>query len=394
MGCQILKSSKYVKSQVCKMNDAIDIAYACMIARQPCLFIGNPGTGKSHSFKLIANMFGSRDKDWFYQSITAKTSPEKLFGGIIAEKMLDGVEEYNLSVGAASFKGIIFDELFKSQHPAMMNMLLNFFDEEPTIFSGGKNHTPEWEYAFTTTNFEDLEDDLRYDPLWDRMAAKYVVNNLSHADSKTALKMVMQQSKSSQQMPKLSIEDLHLARKAAMAIEISDSIVDCFYEKVLPQLEKGDRCYVSQRKINSLFIGKKNHPSIIQSIAYMISDNSTEILGYVPYFVWQDRQTLNRLLDDVQSAIVVPSVKTYRQIVNDLEAFISQLESNSFASHELAQQKLNLLMNAVTTTVNSIADIDKKKVPDALRQKAASLSKKSKEIVDSMVIQTVNNMEF
>lgn len=394
MGCQVLESAKYVKSQVYKMNDAVDIAYACMIACLPCLFVGNPGTGKSHVFKLIAKMFGNRDADWFYQSITAKTSPEKLFGGIVAEKMLNGIEEYNLEVGAASYQGIIFDELFKSQHPAMMNMLLNFFDEEPTIFSGGKNHDPEWEYAFATTNFEDLDDDLRYDPLWDRMAAKYVVNNLSHADSKTALKMVMQQKKTSQQVPKLSIEDLRLARKAAMTIEISDSIIDCFYEKVLPQLEKGDRCYVSQRKINSLFIGKKGCPSILQSLAYVLGNDSTELLGFIPYFVWQDRQTLNKLLDDVQSVVTIPAVKIYRQVVADLESLIAQVEGNHFASHEIAQQKINLVLEATRSALTAISGLDREKVPDALRNKSKTLSMKAKQIIALNAVKAVNSMEF
>jgi MoxR-like ATPase len=392
MGCQILESAKYVKSQVFKMDVGVDIAYACMISRLPCLFVGNPGTGKSHTFKLVAKMFGERDKDWFYQSITAKTSPEKLFGGIIAEQMLNGVETYNLSVGAATKAGVIFDELFKSQHPAMMNTLLNFFDEEPTIFSGGKNVTPEWQYAFTTTNFEDLSDDLRYDPLWDRMAAKFVVNNLSHADSRTALSMVMIQRNVNQDLPKLTIKDLELARNVASNIEVSDDIIDTFYEKVLPILEKC--CYISQRKINSIFIGKTGCPSILQAIAYMTGGLSSDTLAYIHYFVWQDRQKLNKLIDEVTSAVTLPIIRVYRNIKKDLETLLSELQAGKYPQYEVAKQKTDIILEACKTSASAYSNNDKKKVPEELRKGVMQLTKDINEKVSSMVNKVLDDVEF
>jgi len=392
MGCKIIESMSAIKSQVYKMDAAVNLAYICMIAKLPSLFVGNPGTGKSHTFKLIAKMFGERDQDWFYQSITAKTSPEKLFGGIIAEDMLNGVETYNLDAGAATKIGNIFDELFKSQHPAMMNTLLNYFDEDPTIFSGGKNITPSWQWAFTTTNFEDLAEDLRFDPLWDRMAAKYIVNNLNSSDSRIALKMVAGQKGSSGNLPSLTVDDLLLARKTALASNISDDIIDVFYDKVLPILEK--YAYVSQRKITSIFVGKGSEPSIMQSIAYVTGDTSSESLGWLPYFCWQDTQTFSKMLAEVESVIVLPVVKTYRQIERDLTGFLEQAANGTFHNYDAANARLNMLLEATKASAGAYSASDKKKLPESLVSSVRSLSKHCKDAVDSMNNKLLADIEF
>lgn len=393
MGCQILESSNYVKSQVYKMDVAVDIAYACMLAKLPCLFVGNPGTAKSHTFKIIAKMFGERDKDWFYQSITAKTSPEKLFGGIVAEKMLAGIEEYNLSVGAATKVGNIFDELFKSQHPAMMNTLLNYFDEDPTIFSGGKNVKPDWEWSFCTTNFEDLPEDLRYDPLWDRMGAKYIVTGLDKSDSKLALRNAL--SKKSGQStkavsPKITLEDLNLARKAALSIEIDESIIDCFYDKVLPILDS----YVSQRKIHSIFVGKDGVPSVLQAIAYITKDNTTEILNYIPYFVWQDTDKLDKMLTDVAKVVTLPVITTYKTVKSQLEVVHKELDAGKFDTYEQAWQSFSIIQESIKQVVSAYSDADKAKVPENLRKEVARLTTLARNKIKSMLNKGLEEVEF
>lgn len=394
MGCQVLESAKYVKSQVYKMDTAVDIAYACMLAKLPCLFVGNPGTAKSHTFKLIAKLFGERDQEWFYQSITAKTSPEKLFGGIVAEKMLAGIEEYNLSVGAATKLGNIFDELFKSQHPAMMNTLLNYFDEDPTIFSGGKNINPDWEWAFCTTNFEDLPEDLRYDPLWDRMGAKYIVTGLNTTDSKVTLRKALAkksgQLTSAATSPKLTLNDLKLARNAALAIEINESIINCFYDKVLPILD----AYVSQRKIHSIFVGKEGVPSVLQAIAYLTNDTTTEILNHIPYFVWQDTDKLDKMLVDVAKVVTLPVITTYKTVKDQLEIVHRELDNGKFDTYEQAWQSFSIIQESIKQVVSAYSDADKSKVPETLRKEVASLTTLARNRIKSMLNKGLEEVEF
>lgn len=382
MGCKIIESMKYVKSRVYKSDVLVDLSYVCILGRLPMLMIGNPGTGKSHTSKIIAGMFGKRDEEWFYQSITAKTSPEKLFGGLIADKMLAGIEEYNLAVGAASKIGNIFDELYKSQHPAMMNALLNYFDENPTIFTGGKNVTPQWHWVFNTTNFEDLPEDLRFCPLWDRQGAKYLVRNLTASDSKKALLMCMQQEQKPQPAPTLTIADLELARKTALAIDCPADVIDTFYEKVLPILEK--YCYISQRKINSLFIGKPGNPSVIQSIAYTNGGQITdEVLGLIPYFCWQDVSTYDKLIQEVQKVIIHPVIVTYKEILGNVEALLSDIQAKKWQYSEALQQQ-KYLSDSITARISAYDETQKKKA-QSIRQQIGKKMKEIKAATDDLM---------
>lgn len=397
MGCKIIESIGYVKSQVYKMDVATDLAYICMIARLPMLMVGNPGTGKSHTSKIIAKMFGQRDMDWFYQSITAKTSPEKLFGGLVAEQMLAGVEEYNLSVGAATKIGNIFDELYKSQHPAMMNALLNYFDEEPSIFSGGKNVSPMWHWAFNTSNFEDLPEDLRYCPLWDRQGAKFLVRNLENEDSKEALKLVMGQRQKPATSPQLTVADLELARKAALNFTVAQETITVFYDKALPILQK--HCYISQRKINSLFVGKPGNPSILQATAYINYTDGEQVitpdlLSVMPYFCWQDTKTYDVLIAEVQRAIIPACVQVYLNIKTNLTKFNLDVKEGKYSSYEAAKQAQRTLSESVRIQVEAINIQERNRVPQKLRQECNSLTAANKAAVEALAHKALDNMAF
>ena len=385
MSCKVLESMAFTKSQVYKMDSTVEVMYACKLAKSPCLLIGNPGTAKSHVSKAIANQYGERDKDWFYQSITAKTSPEKLIGGLIAERMLEGIEEYNLSVGMASKVGNILDEVYKSQHPAMMNTLLAYFDESPTVFSGGKNVTPAYQWLFATTNFEDLPEDLKYDPLWDRFGAKVIVKNLSHSDSKNALKqsLTRKTDKTKQQEFKLTVDDLTKARGEALKLQITDNVIDFFYEKLLPTLEK--ECYVSQRKINSIFVGKPGYPSILQACAYIEGGEvTTETLRYIPYFCWQDCNSLDSLLKAFEKITVNPIVAVYKGLQKDFMEFIKQCDSGNY-SYDIAHSELARITEIAKTTTEAFSELDKKGIPQSLRTTLGKLAKKAKEVKDKLV---------
>lgn len=391
---KVLQSINYVKSQVYKMDTAIDLTYACLIARLPLLLIGNPGTGKSHLSKVFAGMFGVRDKDWFYQSITAKTSPEKLFGGLIAEKMLEGIETYNLSVGAATKTGVIFDELYKSHHPAMMDMLLSFYDENPTIFSGGVNITPDWHWAINTSNFEDLSEDLRYCPLWDRQGVKFIVNNLTHQDSRDALSLIQNLHKKPIPVPSLTVEDIEIARKEAMSFQCSDEVVSKFYDVVLPILEK--YAYISQRKIVSFFVGKKGHPSILQSLAYIlhaegdkIVDNS--LLAFLPYFCWQDIKKYDELLESVEKVLIPPCTKIYTAMINQWNLFVAEVERGKYADWKSADTQKKKILKSQEKT---IGEIDPKQKSDSsiarLRQELLSATHRADEATNKLAMQKVD----
>lgn len=382
---KIIQAMQVIEKQVVGMGDGVLLAFASMLSNTPCLFIGNPGTGKSHAFKLIASQQGNRDIDWFYQSITAKTSPEKLFGGIVADEMLKGIESYNLEVGAAVKKGNIFDEIFKSQHPAMMNALLGYLDEEPTIFTGGKNIKPEYQWIFATTNFEDIQHDLRFCPLWDRFGAKFMVNSLSKEESMNAL-MDALKNKGNQTKFNLSDKDLKDARDAASKIKLEDSCIKKFYEIIKQTIEK--YCYLSQRKIHQIFVGKNGFPSILQSLALLLRNKSitSKLLKYLPYFCWQDTAIFVNLKKEIEALCISKTEMAYLQIKKDYEGFIEKIDNNAFASYAIAQEQLDVLNDSIVRQLKSINPNEKSEVDEDLRNELAALKKSCADKVKTMQI--------
>jgi MoxR-like ATPase len=386
---KIFQALESVQSQITGMNEGILLAYASMLSNIPCLFIGNPGTAKSHTFKSIASQTGQRDIDWFYQSITAKTSPEKVIGGIVADKMLQGIEAYNLEVGAASKKGIILDEIYKSQHPAFMDMILSLLDEHPTVFTDGKNITPEYQWFFATTNFEDIDGtNLRFCPKWDRFGAKYVVKGLTDEQSKTTLlqQIGAKNNKQSALSVTLSDEDIADARNAAMTIKLEDSCIDKFYNIIKKTIEK--YCYLSQRKIHQIFVGKDGYPSILQSLALLLKQSSitSKLLGFMPYFCWQDLSIVDSLISDVQALCISKVEIIYQQIRKDYSDFADKIKNNAFKSYADAQQNLDILNDAVVKQTKTIKIEDRNEVDSSLRNDLNTIKKKCIALVKEMQI--------
>lgn len=363
---------QYVQSQVIGMDEEILIMFACQLAKVPYLLVGNPGTGKSHVSKTIANLYGKRDEAWFYQSITAKTSPEKIFGGIVAEEMLKGIETYNLAVGASAYKLNIFDEIFKSQHPALLGSLLSYFDENPTIFSGGQNKTPHWESVICTTNFEDLPDDAKTNPLWDRMVGRIIINNLSAEESKKALLSHMTKKNSKSQPAALSFEELAAAREEASKIKVPEAFLNLLFfaskDGKLPSVvEKVEslECYLSQRKINLLFGGKSGCPSVFQAIAYLLEEDkvSRTQLEYLPYFLWLEVKQFETLREALEVYTANNAETVYLTIMKALKQLRDNANIISEYTDEL-QLKFDELVQSMDSAIQemqkdgTIQDVD------------------------------------
>ncbi len=293
---KLIESKNIVASQVYGMDTLLTLAYACILSKSPLLVLGEPQMGKSHTLKLIASHFGERDKDWYYRSFTATTTPEMMFGYLVAEDMLQGRENYNLSSGAMAYKGLVLDELYKSKDKSLNDIMMSFLDESPTFFNNGVSLTPPYEWVAATSNLDDLPHDLSICPRWERMGAKYIVPRLSREQSRQRLKQKQEQRQCNPPAYSVSWDDLAIEREKAMAISLPESVEEFFFGHGLDSLESRTR--VSQGSIERLLVGKPGLPAIMQSVAYMLGKEwiDLECLKYSVYWLWSDLESYEKFI--------------------------------------------------------------------------------------------------
>ena len=118
-------------------DEVIDLMALALLAREPMLLLGPPGTAKSDLLVKFSQAIGLSAADYFEYMVTAFTEPSEILGPVdIAALREEGIYRRNLTGKLGDAAIVFLDEIFNG-NSAILNTLLTVMNERK-IYDGGQ----------------------------------------------------------------------------------------------------------------------------------------------------------------------------------------------------------------------------------------------------------------
>jgi MoxR-like ATPase len=149
-------------------DEIIDLMVVAMVAQEPLLLIGRPGTAKSDIVVRFCQALGVTGNEYFEYMLTKFTEPSEIIGPIDISRLKKG--EYMRRVGGKLPEAsiVFLDEIFKS-NSAILNTLLTIINERK-FYQDGKPVPVGMRMLFAATN--EIPEFTELDALKDRFILK------------------------------------------------------------------------------------------------------------------------------------------------------------------------------------------------------------------------------
>jgi MoxR-like ATPase len=149
-------------------EEIIDLMCICLLAQEPLLIIGKPGTAKSDLVIKFSQALGLTGEDYFEYMLTKFTEPSELIGPIDINELREGHYIRKVEGKLPTAKIVFLDEIFKS-NSAILNTLLTIINERK-FYQEGRPISVPLKMLFAATN--EIPDFNELDALKDRFAVK------------------------------------------------------------------------------------------------------------------------------------------------------------------------------------------------------------------------------
>lgn len=305
---------EYLKTRVFVGKDeVIDMMTICMVAREPLLLVGPPGTAKSDLVVAYCQSLGLRSqtpekvpglqpRDYFEYLLTQYTEPNEIFGPVDIKALQDNGNFARKGAGMLQDVYIAFlDEIFKA-NSAILNALLTIMNER-RYYEAGRYTPIKLITLFGATNRVPASSDL--DALYDRFTLRVESHNVpDHRQHDLIEKAWDLEVKKSQGHPyveqKAGLEDIRILNEALLARYNADTIsmlpfLDVFFRKVRA-IREDQICRVNDRKMikivklmmaNALIEGREPDHEDMRLLDYIWDDpenlNQRERLHEIAY---------------------------------------------------------------------------------------------------------------
>lgn len=160
--------STSLKSVFIDRDDSIDDMIVAAVAREPLLFIGPPGTGKSDLVRQFTTLLSLEVNEYFEYALTRFTEPSEILGPLDLKRMKAGEFFRRISGKLPEAKIGFLDEIFKS-NSAILNTLLTILNEKK-FYQDGKPTPVPLKILFAAANEIPVHSEL--DALKDRFILK------------------------------------------------------------------------------------------------------------------------------------------------------------------------------------------------------------------------------
>ena len=133
----ILALTQRLRQYIVGREEVIDLLAVAMVAAEPMLLLGPPGTAKSDLVFKFSQGIGLSTDDCFEYMITAFTEPSEILGPVDIHALReDGVYRRKLEGKLADARVVFLDEIFNG-NSAILNTLLTVMNERK-IYDAGK----------------------------------------------------------------------------------------------------------------------------------------------------------------------------------------------------------------------------------------------------------------
>lgn len=122
---KFVSTGRELRQCLIERDEEIEAALVALVAKEHCLFVGQPGTAKTLLSDSLADwMSGER----FYVLLTKFTTPEELFGPFSLSKLKADVYERLVAGYIPTAHAVVIDEIWKASS-AIINTMLRVLNE-------------------------------------------------------------------------------------------------------------------------------------------------------------------------------------------------------------------------------------------------------------------------
>lgn len=290
---------EYLKQAVFVGKDEIiDLMILCLVAREPLLLVGPPGTAKSDLVVGLCQGLGLRSfestaeqsetpRDYFEYLLTQYTEPNELFGPVDLKALQEQGDYRRRGTGMLQDVYIAFlDEVFKA-NSAILNALLTIMNER-RYYEAGRYTSIKLMTLFGATNRVPMSSDL--DALYDRFTLRVESRNVATQEQSDlvnkAWRLEVKKSRGMRYLePQADLIDVRVANTALLAqfegdLQETLPFMDLFLRKIR-SIREDQLCRINDRKMikmvklmlaNALIEGRPPAPEDMTLLNYTWDD--------------------------------------------------------------------------------------------------------------------------
>ena len=263
---RVIQVSAGLNQYFVEKQELIELMIISMIAQEPLLIVGAPGTAKSDLIIKFCEAIGVSGTDYFEYMLTKFSEPSEILGPVDINEMRQGAYVRRIEGKLPTAKIAFLDEIFKS-NSAILNTLLTVINERKFYQDGRPQQIP-LRMLFAATN--EIPEFSELQALRDRFTLKIESSSVreSHFDELILRGLRNDTYRQLGQRPWANLasltdfEKLHvyLEHRILRSVEREDLRDRAFppteyawFRRILRTLEREDNVVVSDRKVIKLF---------------------------------------------------------------------------------------------------------------------------------------------
>lgn len=158
--------------------DVIDLMTVCMVAQEPLLLVGKPGTAKSDLDIKFCQAMNLGEGEYFEYMLTKFTEPSEIIGPVDIARLKEGAYFRRIESKLPTASVVFLDEIFKS-NSAILNTLLTIINERK-FYQDGRPEPVRMVMLFGATN--EIPEFTELGALRDRFALKIKSDSVGDQD--------------------------------------------------------------------------------------------------------------------------------------------------------------------------------------------------------------------